>query len=263
MSLSEALDVGVDVQFVEDKSALPFEDAHIVTNSGLLRPIGPSEISRLSDHATIALMYEAWEVRTADIDLAGARERGIRVVGVNEHHPACGAFDFVGDITAAAVLRRAWSIRDARIAVLSDNPFGPPIERTLEDLGATVISVVPVDTEAVEPIDVDLVVVATTPSCVAKRNVSTLSPQDLSRLVGGTGAYGCVHVWGDVDYTVLNSLHVMMEPTVQPASGHQGIAMSSAGHEAVVRLQVAGLAATQYVDVEPGSPLFGLAQLVG
>lgn len=263
MSLSAALGTGEDLRFVEDKAALPFESADVVTNSGLLRPIGSSEISRLPDHATIALMYEAWEARTADIDLSGALQRGIRIVGVNEHHPACGAFDFVGDIAVAAILRRAWSIRDARIAVLSDNPFGPPIVRTLNALGATVISVDPTDAKGAKPVDVDLVVVATTPSCVVKPPVSALNAAELAHLVGGTGAHGCVHVWGDLDYTLVSSLAVVMEPKHQPPLGHHGIAMSSAGHEAVVRLQVAGLAATQHIDAKRGSPLFGLAQLVG
>jgi len=139
MLLSAALGVDTDVHFVEDKVELPFEDTDVVTNSGLLRPIGPAEISRMSQQAIVALMYEAWEARTADIDLLGARRRGIRIVGVNEHHPACGAFDFVGDITAAAILRRAWSINGARIAVLSDNPFGSPIAKMLDRLPSSAL----------------------------------------------------------------------------------------------------------------------------
>jgi len=95
---------------------------------------------------------------------------------------------------------------------------------------------------------------------VATGDVSTLNPNDLSHLVARCGAYACIHVWGDLDHAVLHSLDIATEPQDEPVAGHQGISMSSAGHEAVVRLQVGGLAATQHIDVEPESPLwFGTA----
>ncbi len=46
--------------------------ADVVTNSGHLRPIDRSIISKLPQHCVLALMFETWEFRTSDIDVAAA-----------------------------------------------------------------------------------------------------------------------------------------------------------------------------------------------
>ena len=43
-------------------------------------------------------MFEAWEFREADLDLAACRDRGIRVAAVNERHPDVGVFPFLGPL---------------------------------------------------------------------------------------------------------------------------------------------------------------------
>jgi hypothetical protein len=46
--------------------------ADVVTNSGHLRPIDRSIISKLPQQCVLALMFETWEFRTSDIDVAAA-----------------------------------------------------------------------------------------------------------------------------------------------------------------------------------------------
>ena len=60
----------------------------ILTNSGHLRPISRAMIELMPRSAVIALMFEAWEFRDADLDLAACRAHGIRIAAVNERHPA-------------------------------------------------------------------------------------------------------------------------------------------------------------------------------
>jgi hypothetical protein len=72
--------------------------ADIVTNSGHLRPIDRSIISKLPRHCVIALMFEAWEFRASDIDLPACRERAIPIVGVNERHPSVDVFSYLGPL---------------------------------------------------------------------------------------------------------------------------------------------------------------------
>jgi hypothetical protein len=256
MSLASALGTRAGVQFVEDKSALPFEIADIVTNSGLLRPIEFTDISRLQGHATIGLMYEAWEARATDIDYAAAAARGINIIGVDEHHPACDAFDFVGDLALYGLRQQQWPVRDTRVVVFSDNLFAEPVARALEACGAIVtVTSVPTDTS----ITADVAVVATTPiASVAGR----IDAKDLSNAIIATESYGCVQLWGDLDRTILEDAGIAIVPSDEPPRGHQGISMTAAGFEAVVRLQVGGLAAVQHRSVPHDSSFFGLAQLL-
>lgn len=257
-ALLGALDVPTSrVTIVTDKNELPWERTGLLTNSGVLRPIDASSINRLPQTATVALMYEAWEAREGDLDYAAAAVRGIRVIAVDEHHPACGAFEFVGDLVAAAALRRRWPIRGVRIGVLSDNAFGEPVLGALKARGAEAMLVDPAAASAHPPAN-DLVVVATTPAKSAGHSVTSPSPAATDFVIA-SGAFACVQLWGDVDRDRLRAAGVLIEPEEARAEGHQGIAMSEAGFEAVVRLQVAGMAAVLHASDGDG-PLDGLGQ---
>lgn len=259
MMLLDALAAGSDrLTIVTRRQDLPLERTTLITNSGVLRPIDGSMIERLPAEAVIALMYEDWEARSVDIDYAAASARGIVVMAVDEHHPACGAFDFVGDLVVAAVLRRRWPVRGARFAVVSDNAFGEPIVDALKALGAEPHRVdgpaAPADVE-----QSDVVVIATTPATSAANGSAMASPQAIARYVIDSGAFACVSLWGDVDTELLRGAGVMVEPEDETEPGHQGITMSEAGFEAVVRLQVGGLAAALHGDGGEG-PLRGLGR---
>jgi len=55
--------------------------AHIVTNSGHVRPIDAEKIAAMRPGAVVPLMYENWEFRSSDIDLDSlpqARNPGCR-----------------------------------------------------------------------------------------------------------------------------------------------------------------------------------------
>lgn len=255
VALAAALEVDKGLSIVTERDALPIERTDLITNSGSVRPIDAAWIERLPSTALIALMYEGWEARAGDVDYAAAARHGIPVVAVDEHHPACGAFAFVGDLAVAAALRRGWPIRGMNVAVLSDNAFAEPIEDALAGLGAAVAVS---DPSAGAP-GADLAIVAVTPRTVSP---SALDPQTLSAAVVESGAFACVQLWGDLDRSVLSTAGVAIEPVVEPEQGHQGIAMSEAGFEAVVRLQVAGLAAAvHYLAVD--GPLAGLGYAIG
>lgn len=258
--LMDALGVGPRaVTIVTNKDELPYERTDLVTNSGFLRPIGASLIERLPKTAVIALMYEAWEARDGDVDYAAAAERGIRVIGVDEHHPACGAFDFVGDLVVAAALRRRWPIRGMRFCVMSDNPFGEPVLGALRSMGAEVKLIDPRATAVDAIAACDVAVVAMTPALSTRDRKNLLNPSELSGFVIESGAFGCVRLWGDVDTGRLLAAGVMMEPEGEPRPGHQGISMGDAGFEAVVRLQVAGMGAAFHAS-HGGSSLRALGQ---
>ncbi len=250
--LLDALGSASMLTVVTDKEEIPFERIDMVTNSGFLRPIDASVIDRLPETAAIALMYEAWEAREGDIDYAAASKRGIPIVAVDEHHPACGAFVSVGDLVVAAALRRRWAIRWMRYGVHSDNPFADPILDTLRSLGAQAELIDPGDPEPC-----DVAVIAATPVVNSLSGDRSLSPAEIAELVIASGAFGCIQLWGDVDRDRLRAAGVRVEPEGEPRPGHQGIGMGEAGFEPVVRLQVAGMAAVLHVSASE-APLRGL-----
>src|SRR5262249_6684444 len=174
-------------------------EADIVTNSGHLRPLDRELIGWMKPTAVVPLMYEAWELRPGEVDLAACRERGIPVAGTNEDHPAIGVFNYLGMMVVKQLLECRVEVWGSRVLLLCDNRFLPYIESTLTRCGATVLvdaSGDPAAWAAYTP--VDAVVLATTPR-----------PHDI---IGGDGApvdaravrqvCPCgpvVQFWGDID----------------------------------------------------------------
>jgi hypothetical protein len=241
-----------DVQFVMAREDLPFEAANLVTNSGFVRPITAKDIGRLQSGTRIALMYEEWEARSGDIDYRAAREAGIEVIGVNEKHPLCDAFRFVGMIPVKAAQRRDWLSVDTRIGVVSDNAFGPEIVSAFSGLGHDAVLL----DGAVPPQDLEVMIVAATPSSVG----GSQSREWATNMVLTSNAQKCVHVWGDLDYEMLEAKRLEVEPRVPPATGHQALGMETVGPEAVIRLQIAGMAAAVHADGSADDHADGLAQ---
>lgn len=250
---------------VRDKAQVPWAAVDIVTNSGHLRPLSADLIGALPADAVIALMFEAWELRDGDIDVQAAVRCDVPIIGVDEHHPACGAFEFVGALAVSEAMRRSWSIADAHVAVISDNAFAPPVLRALNAAGAHASHIDPHSPQNAEG-DFDLAVVATTPPAVANAaGDGAVDPSALAQVIERTGAYGCVQLWGDIAREQAPA--VQFSPERAPAAGHQGVAMNAAGHEATVRLQVGGLAAAfhgrrQRLGLEVAEDLITLIQTV-
>ena len=72
--LAASSGVGSAVRVVEE---LPdnLRPIDLITNSSHLRPINARMIHQLGENCVIALMFEAWEFRPQDIDLALCREK--------------------------------------------------------------------------------------------------------------------------------------------------------------------------------------------
>ena len=143
MTLASEAGVNDRVSVIESISPELLRSVDIVTNSGPLRPITSDIIDNLPPRAVIALMFEAWEFRPSDIDVAACRRRGIPIAGVNEHHAAVDVFSYLGPL-CARLLHDA-GVPKNRIAVVCDNGFDEPIVRGLSGLGASVHHVPTID----------------------------------------------------------------------------------------------------------------------
>lgn len=241
LSLAEA--AGVAERITVSRAVEPWMLAacDILTNSGHLRPISAEMIAHLPDSAVIALMFEAWEFRDADLDLLACRKRGIRVVGVNERHPQVGVFPFLGPLCVRLLMDAGLALFGSRISLLCDNPFAPFIERGLTRAGAFV---------ALNPSGLagadwkpDAVVLALDPS----RN-PPLAEKQLSLLANSGREILLAQFWGDIDREAARRVWPgPLWPQNEPSRGHMAVLLSDLGHEPVVRLQAGGLRAAEMV----------------
>jgi hypothetical protein len=236
------------IQIVSETSRNTVQQAHIVTNSGHVRPIDEAMIASMKSTAVIPLMYEAWEFRDGDVDLAACRARGIRVIGTNERHPAVDVFSFLGTMAVKLLMDAGVAVLSSRVLLICDNSFGAFIERGLVSGGALVESV-PSLSEASQDGEFDAVLLAITPT-----GRPSLSNYDLKVIASRwPGAVVAVY-WGDVDRQSLSAKGLSYWPLEAPPMGHMGILPSAIGPEPIVRLQCGSLKAAEAVLRYPTNP---------
>jgi len=101
-----------------------------------LEPISRSVIELLPSAAVVALMAEPWEVRSRVVDIDACEEVGIKVVAPNLRHRCVEQLPDLARLCSDLVEDAGVDPGGARIALLSDTPCGPFIERALADRGA-------------------------------------------------------------------------------------------------------------------------------
>jgi hypothetical protein len=244
-ALAAAAGVEQRIEIVTCKRDVDLAEADIVTNSGHLRPLDGCTVGQMKRGAAIPLMYEAWELRPGDVDLDACRERGVRVAGTNERHPAVDVFSFLGAMAVKLLIDAGVAVYSSRLLLLCDNPFRSFIERTLVTVGATVEVC---DRFADAQLDAgwDAVLVALRPG--EGPVLSGVHARALAEQAPGTIV---VQYWGDVDRDALLTAGVGVWPNVAPPPGHMGILPSAVGPEPIVRLQAAGLKVGELLCKDP------------
>lgn len=117
------------------------EKADILTNTGFVRPIDGEMIAHLKPTAVIPLMWETWELREEELDLAACWAHGIPVLGTNERAAGLETFRYVGLIALKLALNLGIEVFRSRILVYSSGGFAESIIRALSDNGAEVFLV--------------------------------------------------------------------------------------------------------------------------
>ena len=227
--------VGSAVQVYTERDPALIARADIVTNSGHVRPIDAEMVGWMQPGTVIPLMYEAWEMRAGDLDLAACQAKGIRVGGTNERHPAVNVFGFLGLMAVKLLTDAGIAAYGARVLLLCDNPFRPYLEAGLKDAGASVTTDERFPVAGLTgAVDAILVALRPTPAPV-------LTAAHADRIREAWPGAAVLQFWGDLDRPSLAAAEVPVWPLQPPAPGHMGILPSQVGPEPIVRLQAGGL----------------------
>jgi hypothetical protein len=234
-TLAELAGVGGRIEVVDRKTAGAIGRADIVTNSGHVRPLDAETIGAMKVTAVVPLMYEAWELRAGEVDLAACRARGVRVAGTNERHPHVDVFGYLAAQAIKLLVDAGVPVYRNRILVICDNPFLPYLRdgltaagaevRVAEDLGRAADGEAP-----------DAILIAVKPQAALAIDRPTAA-----RLAGRWPGVVFAQFWGDVDRAALSEAGLPCCPVKEPAAGHMGMLPSAVGPDPVVRLQAGGL----------------------
>ena len=194
----------------------------VVTNLGFVRPIDRATVEALGANAAVALMWEPWEFRAGEIDLAALRERGVPIIATAETHADVRTFDYLGPTVARLLLDGGIEVMRSHLLVLGSDPFGHAVASWLAAAGAVVAradaeSWVSAIVDAPVPFDALIVVEHRDHgSIVDARHGAAL---DVMRRSGAP----IVRVCGAVDHGVLRAHHVALLPDVDIEAGFMAV----------------------------------------
>lgn len=255
LGLARLAGVRERIAMVDAITPAHLSDCDILTNSGHLRPITAEMIGALPVRAVIGLMFEGWEFRGPDLDLAAARERGIRVAAVNERHRDVGVFPFLGPLCLRLLQDAGFHAAGSHIAVVCDNPFAPFLRDGLA-MAAAEVDLAP-NIAALRPNGWDAVVISLNPA-----ENPPLGAADFAALRAAAPRAIIAQFWGDIDREAARGAGFRVVPALEPTPGHMGILLNALGHEPIVRLQTGGLRAAELIFRGAASSTEGVAHLI-
>ncbi len=238
VALARLAGVSDRIEIATAKSGQMIAAADIVTNSGHVRPIDDAAIGRMRRGAVVALMYEAWEFRPDDLDLAACRRAGVLVAGTCERHPQIDVFSYLGPMAVKQLYDAGIAVHHSSILLVCDNPFASFVEHGLRAAGGCVETVT--DIRAAAGTRFDAIVVSLTPSRGPRMN-----RQDADTIARRWPGAVVTQFWGDFNRDAFADARVPVWPSDPPHAGHMGILLSDLGPEPIVRLQAGGLKAAE------------------
>jgi len=246
MQLAERWSIANRIEVVFSRESPLIGQADIVTNLGFVRPLDAAFLRRLKATAVIPLMWETWEYRPEELDLAECRRLGIPVLGTNEHHPDLRIFEYIGHIALKLLFALEIEIFRSRVAVIGSGKFAEQVLTTLRDTGAeiTLLST-----------QVDGVLNSAMAHQVLQQAeaVVVVEPHISRSLIGPRGEISAnelymlnpslviAHICGGVDRASLEAVGFRCYPNSFAAPGHMSVATDYVGPRPLIDLHTAGL----------------------
>jgi hypothetical protein len=223
------------IAILREKTKEAVARADIITNTGHVRPIDAAMLDLAKPTAVVPLMYESWELRPQDIDLAACARREIAVAGTNENHPTVDLLPAVGSMALRLWNDAGLALQAHRVLLWCDNPFRSILAEALSRAEATVETIAGAE-QLVARGRVDAILVATRP-----RPTPIIGESEAEAIASSHPGATVVQFWGDVDRGALTRRRVPFWPIKGPAPGHQTILPSDVAPDALVRLQTGSL----------------------
>jgi hypothetical protein len=228
---------GVAVEVVFEKGPEHLGHTDVITNSASLRPITADDVAALPETAVLPLMWETWEFRPGDLDLAACRERGVLVLGTWETRPPCDLLPYMGPLAVRLLLDLGLEVHNTAVIVLGGQAMGHEMARFLAAIGCDVDHY----GAGARPYE------ELTPEAAVGRDAVIVAEHADRRVLldasmaGANPTLRVGVVSGTVDGEALRSAGLVVVPEVLRDGGHMSYDASRLGPRPVLELYAAGL----------------------
>lgn len=221
-------------------------EADIVTNLGFVRPINKEFISCMKETAVIPLMFETWEYRKEDLDLAECRRKGIPVLGTNERAKQLEIFGYIGYLAMKLAFELDIEVFKSKVVIVGSGYFGENTAHVFTNAGAKVVNVK----------------ITSGDSLSSERAKNELSNSDLlvfvehqsrdlilgeggqltmSELLNINPGISIVHIAGSVDKEAIQKAQIPCRPVRLASNSYMSVATDYLGPKPAIDLHTAGL----------------------
>ncbi len=245
LEIAKILGVENQIEFSPNfKNPEQVKQADIITNSGFLRPLNEIILKDINPRCVIPLMYEKWELRDSDIDIAYCQQKNIKVAGTWENHPSIGVFTGVGHLAIKLCLEAGMEVYQNNIFIWSDDHFGEETETAFKKFGANKVYHSTKKEEfytVLESLDILYL-------CDYDEKKSYFSEGgifDLKKIKEINSSLTIVHLYGDVDHELLQKNEIKIYPAKRGHASLMTETLAYLGPNLIVNLQVAGYKVAQ------------------
>ena len=234
------------IEVVSDKIPSILSKVDIVTNLGFVRPIDKSMIAHLKPTAVLPLMWETWEFRETDLDLAECRCKGIMVLGTNEREVGLDLFTYIGYLAVKLAFELEIEIYRSKVAVIGSGPFGESCVKAFDKLEADIKYInlsagASLETEPATSTlrDADLVVLVEHHSsdCL----IGSEGQIAVDELLALSQHLSIIHIAGNINREEIDRAAIPCLPQKSAAPGYMSVATDYLGPKPVIALHTAGL----------------------
>ena len=246
LELAQKWGVGDRIEVVSDKIPSILSKVDIVTNLGFVRPIDKNIIAHLKPTAVLPLMWETWEFREADLDLAECRRVGIMVLGTNEREVGPDLFTYVGYLAVKLAFELEVEIYRSKVVVVGSGVFGASSVKAFDKLDADIQYIdqsagSSLETESTKSTlrDADLVVLVEhhSPACL----IGSEGQISVDELLMLSSHVSIVHIAGNINREEIDNAAIPCIPQKSAAPGYMSVATDYLGPKPIIALHTAGL----------------------
>ncbi|RKU34441.1 hypothetical protein C6496_20105 [Candidatus Poribacteria bacterium] len=246
LELAKRWGVGDRIEVVSNKIPSMLSQVDIVTNLGFVRPIDKSMIAHLKPTAVLPLMWETWEFREADLDLAECRWVGIMVLGTNEREVGLDLFTYVGYLAVKLAFELEIEIYRSTVVVVGSGFFGESSVKAFDKLEADIKYIdlsagASLETKSAKSTlrDADLVVLVEhhSPVCL----IGSEGQITVDELLALSPHMSIIHIAGNINRKEIDNAAIPCLPQKSAAPGYMSVTTDHLGPKPVITLHTAGL----------------------
>lgn len=263
MSLASEWGIEKSIEVLFSREDERIRQADIVTNLGFVRPLDSAFLHRLKPNVAIPLMWETWEYRKEDLDLAECRRLGIPVLGTNESHPALETFHYLGYLAMKLVFELQVEMFRSRIVVIGSGLFGKHTVNILGKAGARVTQLRVTNGESLQSpaaikalSNCDVIVVVEHES--REQLIGRQGQITAERLGELNPSLSIAHIAGAVDREEVVAAGLLCRPERFAPPGYMSMTTDYVGPKPLIDLHAAGLKVGQHLAMARKRGLVGL-----